>query len=150
MKLIKTDNSHPDFVALVKLLDANLAISDGDQHDFYDQYNKIDTIKHVILTYIDNQAVGCGAIKEFDPQTMEVKRMFTLESNRGQGVASTILEALEVWAGKLEYRRCILETGLKQPAAIQLYKKTGYKIIPNYGQYQGVENSVCFEKILRH
>ncbi len=148
MKILRTNNTNPDFIALVKLLDANLAISDGDEHDFYDQYNKIDTIKHFIVGYIDEQPVGCGAIKEFDSDTMEVKRMFTAEGCRGKGIASSILKALELWAKELQYKRCILETGLKQPAAIQLYKKTGYHIIPNYGQYSGVQNSVCFEKQL--
>lgn len=148
MQLARTDNTNPDFIALVKQLDANLAISDGDEHAFYDQYNKIDAIKHVLVGYIADQPMACGAIKEFDDQTMEVKRMFTVASLRGKGVAVILLEALEAWAKELRYHRCILETGLKQPSAISLYKKTGYRIIPNYGQYEGVDNSVCFEKEL--
>jgi putative acetyltransferase len=148
MRILRTNNANPDFIALIKLLDANLAISDGDEHDFYDQYNKVDTIKHVIVGYIDDRPVGCGALKEFDSDTMEVKRMFTAEGERGKGIAISILETLELWAKELQYKKCILETGLKQPAAIQLYKKTGYQIIPNYGQYSGVQNSVCFEKQL--
>ena len=50
--------------------------------------------------------------------------------------------------GRINYEKCRLETGKKQPEAIELYKKNGYNIIPNYGQYEGVENSVCFEKTL--
>jgi len=42
----------------------------------------------------------------------------------------------------------MLETGKRQPEAIELYKKSGYKLTPNYGQYAGVENSLCFEKKL--
>lgn len=148
MQLIRTDNTNSDFIALVKHLDEDLAVSDGDEHAFYDQYNKIDAIKHTIVAYIDKTPVGCGAIKEYDPNTMEVKRMFTKDEHRGKGIASTILAELEKWAKELEYHRCILETGLKQPAAIRLYKKIGYEIISNYGQYKGVVNSVCFEKVL--
>jgi hypothetical protein len=56
---------------------------------------------------------------------------------------------LENWAGELSYAKCILETGKRQPEAIGLYKKNGYKLIPNYGQYAEAENSLCFEKELK-
>jgi GNAT superfamily N-acetyltransferase len=65
------------------------------------------------------------------------------------GIASNILAELEKWASELSYAKCILETGKKQPEAISLYKKNGYRIIPNYGQYCEVENSLCFEKKLK-
>lgn len=57
-----------------------------------------------------------------------------------------ILAELEGWAAELSFRKCILETGKKQPEAIELYKSNEYQLIANYGQYIGVENSVCFEK----
>lgn len=146
--LKRTNSDDPDFVALVRLLDADLAIRDGKEHAFYAQYNKIDKIKHVVLAYEDEKALGCGAIKEFEAGTMEVKRMYVLPEARNTGIASKVLTELEVWARELTYARCILETGLKQPEAISLYKKNGYQQILNYGQYAGVENSVCFEKVL--
>jgi len=74
--------------------------------------------------------------------------MYTLPDSRGKGVASLILAELERWAAELSYGKCVLETGKRQPEAIGLYKKRGYQLIPNYGQYTGVENSVCFEKVL--
>jgi GNAT superfamily N-acetyltransferase len=58
------------------------------------------------------------------------------------------LKALENWAREMSYSRCVLETGIRQPDAIALYKKNSYTLIPNYGQYIGVENSLCFEKYL--
>ncbi len=146
--LKRTDSEDLDFVALVKLLDADLAIRDGEEHAFYAQYNKIDKIRHVVLAYENRKPVGCGAIKEFEPGTMEVKRMYMLPEGRNKGIASQVLAELESWAQELGYGRCILETGLKQPEAIGLYRKNGYQPIPNYGQYAGVENSVCFEKVL--
>ena len=145
-RIVRTDSENPDFIILVKQLDADLAIRDGSDNAFYSQYNKIDTIKHAVVAYMDNKPVACGAIKQFAPGTMEVKRMFTLPENRGQGSALKILAELEAWAHELSYQTCILETGKRQPEAIALYKKAGYKIIPNYGQYAGIENSVCFEK----
>jgi len=77
---------------------------------------------------------------------MEMKRMYTVPAFRGKGIATMVLRELEKWAAELSYMKCVLETGKRQPEAIDLYKKNGYKIIPNYGQYIGVENSVCFEK----
>jgi len=145
-KLVRTDSENPDFIKLVQQLDADLATRDGTDNAFYAQYNKIDTIKHAVVAYLDNKPVACGAIKQFAPGTMEVKRMFTLPENRGQGTALKILAELEDWAHELSYQTCILETGKRQPEAIGLYKKAGYKIITNYGQYAGIENSVCFEK----
>jgi GNAT superfamily N-acetyltransferase len=79
---------------------------------------------------------------------MEVKRMFTRPEWRGRGLAVKVLNELEVWAAEMGYTRCVLETGTRQPYAIALYRKAGYVQIPNYGQYEGVENSVCFEKWL--
>ena len=79
---------------------------------------------------------------------MEVKRMFVPLNNRKKGVASIILKELETWAKEMNFEKCILETGKAQPEAIQLYYKNNYSVIPNYGQYVGIDNSVCFEKIL--
>lgn len=149
ISIVRTSSESADFVGLVRHLDMELAERDGKDHSFYAQFNKIDMIKHVVVAYEDDQPVACGAIKEYEPGTMEVKRMFTLPASRGKGIAARVLSELENWAAELNYTKCVLETGKKQPEAIRLYEKSGYKLIPNYGQYAGVENSVCFEKILK-
>lgn len=146
IKVMRTNSGHSDFVALVNMLNADLAIRDGDEHSFYSQFNKIDQIRYVIVAYDDDVPVGCGAIKQFGSDAMEIKRMFVSPTARNRGVASSILAALELWAKELSCKRCVLETGRRQPEAIALYKKNGYRSIPNYGQYAGVENSLCFEK----
>lgn len=150
IKIARTSSDNDQFVELVKCLDAELAERDGNDHAFYAQFNKIDKIRYAIIAYENGAPVSCGAIKEFNPTTMEVKRMYTLPGSRGKGIASKVLTELEAWAAELGYRKCILETGKKQPEAIRLYQKSGYKIIPNYGQYANVENSVCFEKETAH
>jgi putative acetyltransferase len=149
IKIQRTDSGNPDFIALVKLLDAFLAKIDGEEHLFYAQLNKTDTIKHCIVAYQDDKPIGCGAIREFSPVATEVKRMYTLPEYRGQGVATIVLAELEKWAAELSYEKCVLETGKRQPEAIELYQKNGYKLIPSYGKYIAVENSVCFEKELK-
>ncbi|WP_298223780.1 GNAT family N-acetyltransferase [Flavobacterium sp.] len=145
---IRTQSDNTDFQTLVKELDLDLQIRDGAEHGFYAQFNSIAMLKHVIVAYDGTLAVGCGAIKPYDESTMEVKRMFVLPEERGKGIASIVLKELELWAQELGYQKCLLETGTKQPEAIALYKKNQYQIIPNFGQYAGVENSVCFEKQL--
>lgn len=147
-KIIRTDATHPDFIELVRHLDAELAERDGADHYFYARYNTIGGIKYALVAYENERPIGCGAIKEYEPGTMEVKRMYTLPEARGRGIASRILTELENWAAERSCKRCVLETGKRQPEAIRLYRKNGYTPIPNYGQYVGVENSVCFEKIL--
>lgn len=143
---IRTTPDNPDFINLVKQLDADLSERDGTEHSFYAQYNKADKIKYAIVAYEYGNPIGCGAIKEYAPNVMEVKRMYTVPGSRGKGIATRVLNELELWAADLGYEKCILETGKRQPEAIAFYKKNGYTIIPNYGQYAGVENSLCFEK----
>ena len=147
--LIRTDSGHIDFADLVKLLDTELAERDGNEHRFYSQFNRIDHIQWVVLAYVEEAVVGCGAIKAFDLRAVEVKRMYVKPEFRKWGIARTILTELENWAMELGYVRCVLETGKRQPEAIQFYEKTGYHLIDNYGQYIGLENSLCFEKQLR-
>ncbi len=146
ISFLRTTSENPDFINLVKSLDAYLAIIDGAEHSFYAQFNKIDMLKNVIVAFSDGDAVGCGAFKPFEDDKVEMKRMFVKEEARGKKIASLILNELETWAYELGIHHYVLETGIRQDAAISLYHKLGYQIIPNYGQYAGIENSVCFEK----
>ncbi len=149
IRLLRTDAMHPDFTALVQLLDAELAERDGDDHSFYAAFNKSDHLRHVVIGYHQNVPVACGAFRPYDQDSVEVKRMYTMVARRGQRFAGSILAELELWAGELGYSRCVLETGKNQPEAIALYNRQGYTLISNYGPYVGVENSVCFEKRLK-
>ncbi|MCU0345330.1 MAG: GNAT family N-acetyltransferase [Saprospiraceae bacterium] len=149
MSLHRTTSEHPGFVALVRHLDAYLAHIDGDEHAFYAQYNKIAALQNVVVALDGNTPIGCGAFKPFDESTVEVKRMYVLPEWRGKGVAPQVLNQLENWAAELGYGRCVLETGLRMPDAVAFYTKNGYARIENFGQYAGVENSVCFEKELQ-
>ena len=149
IRITRTDSENQDFINLVKDLDAEMAIRDGEDHSFYAQFNKIDTIKYALVAYDNGRPVGCGAIKEYAPGTVEIKRMYTSTDSRGKGIAGRILSELEAWADELGYETCILETGRRLPEAVRLYQKNGYNLIPNYGQYAQIEDSVCFEKRLR-
>lgn len=147
IKRTTSDNEH--FGALVSQLDAYLKIMDGDDHAFYAQFNKTNLLKNAVICFDDNIAIGIGAYKEFEPRIAEIKRMYTLPNYRGKGIASMILHELELWAKEESYTTSILETGFLQVDAIGLYQKLGYTVIENFGQYKGVENSVCMEKKLK-
>jgi putative acetyltransferase len=149
LKLLRTDSDNADFQALVALLDRELQVRDGKDHAFYAQFNKIDGIQHTIVAYLDGEAVGCGAFKPFEDGAVEIKRMFVLPEHRGQRIAEQVLHELEGWANELNHTHSVLETGQKQIEAIRLYQRSGYAVIPNYGQYIGVENSMCMKKEIR-
>jgi GNAT superfamily N-acetyltransferase len=149
MHCIRTDASHADFKKLVVELDAELRIRDGDESDFYEQFNKSDSVKYAVVLYLNDVAVGCGALRPYTKDAIEVKRMYVPLEYRSKGIASMVVNELEKWAAELGFYHLILETGIRQPEAIRLYTKNGYNSIPNYGQYEGVSSSVCFEKYLK-
>lgn len=148
IELKRTDSENEDFLKLVIELEKHLTNADEEAHSECKPYNKLETIKYVIVAYINGKAIGCGAIREYDTHLVEIKRMFVSIDARGQGVGSKILAELEVWAKDLRFKNTILETGDMLPEAVRLYKRNNYIQIPNYGQYQGMEKSICFTKKL--
>ncbi|GAA3741891.1 hypothetical protein GCM10022422_27060 [Flavobacterium ginsengisoli] len=147
LEFVRTTSQNTDFANLIVKLDENLASRNGDMQEYFNQFNKVDAIKHVIIAYINGVAVGCGAIKQFDNESVEVKRMFVSEEYRGRGIAYNILNQLESWAKELGYTFSVLETSNVQVEAVALYTRT-YTVIENYGQYAGIETSICFKKEL--
>lgn len=101
------------------------------------------------VAYDDNGiAVACGALKHFDETTAEIKRMIVKENFRGRGISKKILTKLEQYARELHYQRLILETGLKQPEAMSLYRKFRYNPLKCYGRHANDPDSRCFEKMI--
>ena len=144
--IVRTVEDNADFLSLVELLDAELRIRDGEEHGFYAQFNKPVGLGGVVIAFDDGEPVGCGAFKRYEEGVAEIKRMYIKPESRGRRIAALVLRELESWAAELGFTKCILETGHKQPEAIALYKREGYSVIPNYGQYAGVDNSVCMRK----
>jgi GNAT superfamily N-acetyltransferase len=144
--LKRTSSDNPDFRLLVKELDEELTSIYGAKQAFYNPLNALLQIQHVIVAYADDIPVGCGAIKKYNEDAMEIKRMYVKPTYRNKGVARSILNALELWTKELKFNSCVLETGDKQPDAIYLYKKAGFDFIPNYGPYADDNESVCMRK----
>lgn len=143
-----TNGENSDFVLLCNKLDQNLDEIVGTvyQRNQYNQFNQRDHIHDVIVAYRGNVPVACGAFKMYDDEHAELKRIYTDKSCRNIGLGGELIRRLEAKAKIKGYKWCILETGIHLEAACHIYNKAGYKIIPNYGQYTNMPDSVCMEK----
>ena len=146
--IVRTNSSSPDFRLLVKLLDDDLYRRYGAVQSQYDKFNIIDSLDTVVIANVGGEAVGCGCFKQYDKETVEMKRMFVKPEHRGMGIATQVLIELEHWAVERGFSRAVLETGEKNPEAIRLYMQHGYRQIEKYGQYVDFELSLCYAKDL--
>ena len=149
LTLYRTTSNNHDFRKMVNSLDEDLNQRNSDIQRQYDQYNKIDKIKHAIVIYVGEKPVGCGCFKRFDDETAEMKRMFILPEMRGKRLAAKLLQELETWAVEAGFIKAVLETGRRQVEAQRLYSVAGYSRTENYGQYIGMEDSICYYKELK-
>ena len=148
VKFIRTTSENADFRKLINALDEDLYQRNGEAQLQYRQYNQVDLINHVVVVYFKGKPVGCGCYKRVDDQTVEMKRMFVLPEMRGKQLAARMLQELEKWAVEEGNTAAVLETGHRQVEAVRLYKIAGYSLTENYGQYIGMEESICFRKEL--
>lgn len=149
VKFIRTTSESADFRKLINALDEDLYQRNGEAQLQYRQYNQVDQINHVIVIYAEDKPVGCGCYKRFDDQTVEMKRMFVLPEMRGRQLAARMLQELETWAIEEGNTAAVLETGHRQVEAVRLYTIAGYLLTENYGQYIGMEESICYRKELK-
>jgi len=102
-----------------------------------------------LVVYREGTPVGCGALRLLDAETAELKRMYVSPTLRGTGLGRRLVAALEAEARALGVRQLVLETGVRQAAALALYRATGFQPIPLYGEYCcSPETSVCLGKDL--
>ncbi|MDK2868430.1 MAG: hypothetical protein PWP51_2591 [Clostridiales bacterium] len=148
MRVVKTNQNDPDFLALIRTLDEDLISRYGESQKQYQAHNGVQKINTVMVVYDNETAVGCGGYKVYDAISVEIKRVFVSPNMRRKGIAKMILTALEAAARAEGYQEAILETGTKQNEAIELYQHLGYDIIPNYGPYEHLPYSVCMKKLL--
>jgi GNAT superfamily N-acetyltransferase len=148
IKLQRTTSDNEDFRLLISELDKELRSRYQEKQAIYDQYNIIENNPNVVIAYREEMPIGCGCFKKFDDRSVEIKRMFVRPEYRGQKIAASILQQLENWAMELNISGAVLETGIKQPDAIHLYRKSGYIVVENYGPYKGLPESICMQKNL--
>lgn len=142
------DGDDPDFEMLCGRLEASLdeLVGNTFQRGQYDKYNQRDSIHDVIVAYYKGEPVACGAFKMYDEDHAELKRIYTEPSYRNMGWGAELIRRLEAKAKIEGYKWSILETGKPLEAACHVYIKLGYKVIPNYGQYACMLNSICMER----
>ena len=143
--ITRTSADNPDFQHLVKLLNADLAERDGEDHPLA-QFNPVQHLKYVVMAYENNEPIACGAIAEYNPEVMEIKRMYVKPKARGKRIGEKILAELELWVKELGNSSCVLFMGSKQPEAYKLYQRCGYQPVPKYGKLLEIEDCLCFGK----
>ena len=144
----RTSTADKDFQSLVALLDHELWNELKEDQAKYDQFNKVPDIKTAIIIYENEEPVAIGCFKEWNAETIEIKRMFVKKEYRGRGLSKQVLQQLEKWAFEFEYCYSVLETSIHFTAAKKLYATYGYSIIANYPPYAGLDESVCMKKEL--
>lgn len=150
MEFIRTDGKNKDFIENCRLLDIDLDRRVGKKikRDKYKKFNQIDEIQQAIVVYEGNKAVGGGAIRRYNDEDIELKRVFVHAEYQGQGIGSKLVSLLIEWAMELGYKRMILETGELLAESCAVYRKLGFKVIPNYGPYENMPESLCLAKDL--
>ena len=150
MEFVYTNGDNSDFIELCHSLDdfLNELVGGEENRAEYIQYNRLDDIHDVIVAYDDGIPVGIASFKKYDDECAEVKRVFIKQKYRGRGISNKLMELLENVAKEKGYHYLILESGEPLVAAMALYRKIGYKVIPNYGQYKDMPNSICMKKKL--
>lgn len=150
MRFIYTHGGNSDFIELCQCLDKflNELVGGEENRAEYIPYNQLNDIHDVIIAYDAAIPVGCASFKKYDDECAEVKRVFVKEEYRGKGISRKLMELLESAAREQGYRYLVLESGEPLVAAMELYRKSGYEIIPNYGQYKDMPDSICMKKEL--
>lgn len=103
--------------------------------------------------YLDGVPVATGAWRRHPvpegveaTSSAEVKRMYVNAAHRGRGLARALLAHVESTARESGVAAMVLETGLAQPEAIELYLSSGYRPVPNFGFHADQPLSRCFAK----
>lgn len=150
MKFVYTNGGNSDFIELCHSLDnfLNELVGGEENRSEYIPYNQLDDIHDVIVAYDNDIPVGIASFKKYDDECAEVKRVFIKQEYRGRGTSNKLMELLEKVAREKGYHYLILESGEPLVAAMALYRKMGYKVIPNYGQYKDMPDSICMKKKL--
>lgn len=101
-----------------------------------------------VLARLDGTPAGCGGWRRFDEETVEIKRVFVVPAARGRGVARALLSHLEADARDQGHCRAVLETGVRQEAALRLYRGLGWSPTACWPPCAGDPSSVCLAKPL--
>lgn len=105
---------------------------------------------HFLAAYEGDQIVGCGALKNMHGHYCELKRMYVAIDRRQRGIGQCLLRELEARSASHGIHLIRLETGVRQPEALALYRRNGYKETEAFGDYAASSSSIFMEKRLQH
>jgi putative acetyltransferase len=138
-----------DVIALIRQSDALMqSLYPAESNHLVDVESLAAINVHFLVAREQGRALGCGAFVLGEAGQAEMKRVFVAPAARGKGVARVLMEALEREAAKLGVTLMQLETGIRQPEAIALYRKFGYAERGPFGTYQPDPLSLFMEKRL--
>jgi GNAT superfamily N-acetyltransferase len=144
---------HPDATALVARVQQEYVERYGSPDESPVEPSYFDPPEGIfVVGYVDGQPVATGAWRRSPVRVLggtsavEIKRMYVVPAHRGEGIARVVLAELERTAAEAGHDLLVLETGLRQPEAIELYRSSGYVEVPGFGFYCGQELSRCFGK----
>ncbi len=148
IELSQVNPESKEALELTKLLFEDLEFSrvKGTVEDFLKENSGLNIF--IIGLTKKGESVASGALKHHDEDTVVIKRMYVVKEYRGEGLAKQILFELERLAKEMGYKRIVLQTGIQQPEAVNLYKQNKYKLIDCFGKHAGDPESVCFQKII--
>lgn len=148
MQFEYTNGKNQDFILLCQELDMflNDLVGGEENRSHYIPYNQFNDIDDVIIAYDKSVPAGCASFKKYDRECAEVKRVFIRKDYRGKGISKGLMELLEKSAKEKGYMYLILESSELLIAAMRLYYNRGFQVIPNYGQYKDMPDSICMKK----
>lgn len=143
---------NPDQPDVTRLLEAGDAFSASlyppESNHMLDVAALLDSAVTFLVARQDGVAIGCGALVRKPGGYAEIKRVFVDEAARGRKVGGRILGAIEAIARAEAIAALKLETGIRQPAAIGLYRSAGFEVVPPFGDYRPDPLSVFMSKAL--
>ena len=151
LKILPADPASPDCRVLIEELDRIQAALYPPENNYLDSIDELQKRNcHFLAAYLDEQIVGCGAVKIVDGAYGELKRMYVAAAHRQCGIGQRLLEALEMHSATSGAMLVRLETGVRQPEALALYRRNGYKETGAFGEYSDSALNVFMEKQLRN
>lgn len=140
---------HPDAVALIAEVQQEYVVRYGEiDHTPVDPAQFAPPEGLFLVGYHDGAPVACGGWRVYGEDAAELKRMYVRPAGRGLGLARAMLAELERTAAAAGRRRIVLETGLRQPEAIALYRSSGYAQVPRFGYYADQPTAVHLGRML--
>ncbi len=104
-------------------------------------------VEVVLVTDDEGRAVGHAALRALGDE-LEVKRVYVAPEARGRGASRALMAELERLARQRGAARLVLQTGDRQPEAIALYERLGYRPVAVFAPYTRFAASRCFAKDL--